>query len=83
MLFSARVRPANEARAGAEQDFYREPTAANFSFVCSTLNPLDILNKPSTTLPPHWTVNDNVPILLSEPSLTMFHLMSLLLVNAN
>lgn len=83
MSYSARVRPANEARAGAEQDFYREPTAANFSFVCSALNPLDTLNKPSTTLPPQWAVNDNVPILLSEPALTMFHLVSLLLVNAN
>lgn len=37
----------------------------------------------STTLPPHWAVNDTVPILLFELALTMFHLMSLLLVNAN
>lgn len=81
--FSACVRPANDARAGAEQDFYREPSAANFSFVCSALNPLGTLNKPSTTLPPHWAVNDTVPILLFELALTMFHLMSLLLVNAN
>lgn len=72
------MRPVNEARAGAEQDFYREPTAANFSFVCSALNPLDTLTKP-----PHCAVNDTLSLLLSEPALTMFHLVSLLLVNAN
>lgn len=37
----------------------------------------------SSTLPPQWAVNDTLSLLLSEPALTMFHLVSLLLVNAN
>lgn len=83
--YSARVRPANEARARAEHDFYRERTAGDFPVRVLRSQPLGHPQKKKKTFvfPPRWTVNDTIPFPLAELALTMFQLMSLLLVNAN
>lgn len=79
--FSARVRPTNEARAGAEHDFYREP------LVCFASNPFGSPQKKTKPLcfspSLDYQRTHPIPFPFSEPALTMFQLMSLLLVNAN